>query len=160
MTTALARRLEKLEADRRDKYHARWQSGIDTLLLSMDREHVAFFQDWMREHCGGLTLRRLPGDTWYDLLDRDKPPALVRAVWLLMCEYMDTGAPVSLAPSVAEVYLSDPDAFPANACEGCGYLLPTQSKVRPDGTYRHVGRYLGACPVCGRDNHPDEEMTG
>lgn len=160
MTAALTRRLEKLEAGRRDEYHARWQAGIDRLLLSMDRAHVTLLQDWMHEHCGGLTLHRLPGETWYTLLDRLRPPALVRAVWILMYEYMGTGAPVALPPNVAEVYLSDADAVPASPCDRCAYLMPTQSRLRPDGTYRHVGRYLGACPVCGLDNHPNEEMTG
>jgi hypothetical protein len=73
---------------------------------------------------------------------------------------MGRGAPVSLAPSVAEVYLSDPDAFPTNACDGCGYLLPTQTKLKPDGTYRHIGWYMGECPVCGLDNHPKNEDDG
>jgi hypothetical protein len=66
---------------------------------------------------------------------------------------------VSLAPAVAEVYLRDPQAYPANTCEGCGYLLPAKTKVRPDGTYRHLGLYLGTCPVCGLDNHPAEGAT-
>ena len=161
MTVALARRLERLEGDARDEYRARWQSGIDTLLLSMDREHVAFFQDWMREHCGGLTLTRLPGESWYVLLERLRPPALVRAVWVLMYEHMATGAPVSLAPDVATVYLSDADAWPVHACAGCEYSMPAWATLLPDATYEFSGGvYLGACSVCGLDNHPDEEMAG
>ena len=62
MTTALARRLEKLETVQRDEYRSRWRSGIDQLLLSMDREHVTFVQAWLREHCGGLVLPRRPGE--------------------------------------------------------------------------------------------------
>jgi hypothetical protein len=113
----------------------------------------------MREHCGALRIHLLPGETMYALLDRLKPPALVRALWLLQAEHMATGAPVSLAPDVAAVYLDDPDAYPTNACEGCGYLLPTRSSLRPDGSYRHVASYFGACPVCRLDNHPEEDVS-
>jgi hypothetical protein len=79
----------------------------------------------------------------------------------MLLEHLATGAPVAMPPNVAEVYLNDPRAYPADPCEACGYLLPTRSTLRADGTYRHLARYLGVCPVCGRDNHPqDEEQVG
>jgi hypothetical protein len=31
--------------------------------------------------------------------------------------------------------------------------------LRPDGSYRHVAGYVGACPVCGLDNHPEEDAS-
>jgi hypothetical protein len=60
---------------------------------------------------------------------------------------MASGAPVALPPEVAEVYLNDPDAYPTYGCDGCGYLMPTRSRPRADGTYRHIAWYLGECPV-------------
>ena len=160
MTTALARRLEKLEAVRRDQYDKRWRIAIDGLLRSMSREHVAEVQGWMRKHCGGLQLQRLPGDTWYSLLERYRPPALVRAVWVLMHAHMATRVPISLVPEVAEVYRADADAFPVNPCDGCGYLMPARARVLPDSTYRHLrGFYEGVCPVCETDTRTEPEVA-
>jgi hypothetical protein len=160
VSTALGRRLVKLEAVRRDEYEKRWRVAADRLLRSMDPDHVAELQGWMREHCGGLSVRRQPGDTWYSILERYEPPALVRAVWLLMSEQMATGAPLSLIPELAEVYRSDPDAFPANPCGGCGYLLPTRARLRQDSTYIFLrGVYVGICPVCERDIRPELEAS-
>jgi hypothetical protein len=114
----------------------------------------------MHEHCGSLELRRRPGDTWYSILERYESPALVRAVWLLMSEHMATGAPLTLIPELAEVYRSNTNAFPAHPCGGCGYLLPTRARLRPDGTYMFLrGVYVGICPVCERDIRPDVEAS-
>jgi hypothetical protein len=154
----VARRLEKLEAVRRAEEQVRHDAAIRAMGATMAPEHITLIQDWMREHCGGLSLTRLPGESWYDILERLKPPALVRAAWLLTQYCVTDGMPASLAPSVAEVYLADPDAYPANVCDGCGYLLPTKSKLRPDGSYRQIGWYMGECPVCGNDNHPQKEV--
>jgi hypothetical protein len=151
--------VERLEASRHEGLCKQWQTAMDDLLHSMETEHVALLQSWMREHCGGLRIRLHPGETISTLLTRYRPPGLVRAVWLLMFEHMGTGAPVALPANVAAVYLSDHDAFPVNPCDGCRYLLPARAKLRPDGIYRHVGWYMGECPVCGLDNHPDEERA-
>jgi hypothetical protein len=126
----------------------------------MSAEHIRFVQQWMREHVGDRRPLALRGESVYATLDRLRPPALVRACWLLVEEHVRNGIPVSLAPSVAEVYVADADAFPATSCDGCGYLMPTRSKIHPPGTYRHIGWYLGTCPVCGLDNHPEEETPG
>jgi hypothetical protein len=126
----------------------------------MESGHRDIFREWMIEHCGGFRIDARLGGTWHTLLGRYRPPALVRAVWLLMCEHMERGAPVSLAAPVAEVYLADPDAYPANACEGCGYLMPSRSTINPNGAYQHVAWYMGDCPVCGLDNHPEEAEDG
>ena len=62
------------------------------------------------------------------------------------------------------MYRSDPDAYPVRGCTGCGYLLPMRSRLRSDGTYRHIAPYDGDCPACGRDSHidyePDKKGTG
>jgi hypothetical protein len=114
----------------------------------------------MREHLGGLDATiALPGESPYSTFARLRPPALVKAAWLLMDNHVRTGAPVSLAPEVAEVYLADPDAWPLAPCEGCRYPLPMRGTVHPDGSFGDVAYYLGRCPVCGLDNHPEEEGT-
>ena len=154
-----ARRLEKLEAPRKAASDRRWREGIDRLLDSMSTEHRGSFWAWMDEHCGGRRIPVYPGETTADILFRFKPPALVRAVWLLMLEHMQSGAAPLLPPTVADVYVNDPDAFPTNPCDGCDYLLPTQSKLLADGTYRHLRAYEGECPACGRDNRQQEAGT-
>jgi hypothetical protein len=159
MPATVARRLEKIEAAYRADEERRHAAGVRAMGATMAPEHIKLIQTWMHEHCGGHVLVRLPGESWYDILQRLQPPALVRASWLLMAHHMADGTPASLAPAVAEVYLADPDAYPTNACDECGYLLPTQSRLRPDGSYRQIGRYMGECPVCGNDNHPKEEES-
>jgi hypothetical protein len=155
--TTVARRLERLEAVERANMKRRHDAGIRAMGATMAPEHIDLIQSWMHEHCGGHVLVRLPGESWYDILERLKPPALVRASWLLMAHHVIDGTPASLAPAVAEVYVSDLQAYPINECDGCGYLLPGRARLRPDGTYRQIGWYMGACPVCGLDNHPKEE---
>jgi hypothetical protein len=156
VSTTLARRLERLESVHRAA-EERWRDeSIRTLAGTMDPDHARFVREWMRAHVDS-TSPMFAGASWGGLFERYRPPALVRAVWLLLAAHREGGTPLSLAPSVAEIYLADPDAFPTNACEGCRYLLPTQSTFRPDGTYKHRGWYLGECPVCGLDNHPEEE---
>lgn len=68
------------------------------------------------------------------------PPGLVRAIWVMVFEYIDDGTPmVLLPPEVAQVYIDHPDVAPGEPCEDCGYLLPSRN-----------GRlaYDGACPGC------------
>lgn len=159
MTSALTKRLEKLEAPHRAASDRRWRAGMDGLLDSMSDEHRTSFWAWMDEQCGGRRILVYPGEATADVLFRLDPPALVRAVWLLMFQYMHGEPRPVLPPNVADVYLFDPKAFPANPCEECGYLLPMQSKLRADGTYHHLRLYEGECPACGRDNHQQEAST-
>jgi hypothetical protein len=160
MSTALARRLGKIEGFVRADQERRWQAGVEQLRATMDPAHARMAGDWL---CANVTGKQIgshvesPNHICPQCIDRFDPPVLARAVWFLLVEHLVSGAPVALPPDVAEIYLNDPDAFPTTPCEGCGYLLPTQSKLRPDGTYRHIGWYLGACPVCGLDNHPERE---
>ena len=125
----------------------------------MDAEHARLVATWLREHVNGKRYGPHvdgPNHVCPRCIDRLDPPALARAVWFMLLEHLVTGAPVAMPPNVAEVYMNDPDAYPTNRCEGCGYLLPTRSKIRADGSYQHIARYLGECPVCGLDNHPQE----
>ena len=132
---------------------------MDRLRGSMDPEQRRAVAGWLGEHVDGKRSGGACGASGHvcaRCLDRLDPPALARAIWLMMADHMTSGAPVAMPPHVAAVYLGDPSAYPANPCAGCGYLMPTQSRIRADGTYRHSGWYMGQCPVCGLDNHPDE----
>ena len=160
MSASLASRLGRVEAAVRAAQQARSDAAVHALGRTMAPEHIRFVQDWMVEHLGGMDVPiALPGESPAATFRRLRPPALVRAAWLIIDEHARNGTPVSLAPGVAEVYLEDPDAYPANPCEGCGYLLPTQATVRPDGRFRHRGLYVGTCPVCGRANHAESEKA-
>jgi hypothetical protein len=151
----VARRLERLEAVHQAEERRRVAAAVAAIGRTMAPEHVGLVQAWLRDHCGGkLAPTRMPGESWYALFERLEPPSIVRALWLLLAHHAHQGTPISLEPSVAEVYRNDPEALPTNPCEGCGYLLPTRTRLRPDGTYRHVAWYMGECPVCGCDNHP------
>jgi hypothetical protein len=98
----------------------------------------------------------LDGENWYRALDRLKPPALVRAVLILVAHHVGTLLSVSLTPDIAEVYLSDPETWPVNDCEGCGYPMPGPARLLDDDTYEHLGGVdLRPCPVCGLDNHSE-----
>jgi hypothetical protein len=126
----------------------RMRHAVDDLRDSMLPEHVELVHHWTNHHVGDGRLVD-PGESWYARLERWQPPALVRAVWLLIAHHVETRLSVSLAPGVAEVYLSDADAWPVRPCVGCGYPMPGRAKLRPDSTYEHVGDIsLGACPIC------------
>src|SRR4051812_32480637 len=116
----LARRLERLESVHRAA-EERWRDeSIRTLARTMDPDHARFVREWMRDHVDS-TSPMFAGASWGGLFELYRPPALVRAVWLLLAENRASGAPLSLAPAVAEVYMVDPNAYPTNSCEGCGY---------------------------------------
>ena len=161
MNTALARRLEKLESSAWDDLERRWAAAVDTMRATLAPEHGRLIAAWLRGP-GAAMRAEAHGHSEHRVCTRcildSNPPALVRAALLILVDQLTSGAPVALPPKVAEIYLSDPDAFPTNACGGCGYLLPTRSKLRMDGTYRHIAEYLGICPGCGRDNHPESEQ--
>ena len=159
MTATLARRLGALEATARQDLERRWMAAVDRMRETMDPEHARLVATWLREQVNGKPYGPhvdTPSHVCPRCIDRLDPPALARAVWFMLLDHLTTGAPVAMPPHVAEVYLNDPRAVPSNPCKGCGYLMPAQSTIRPDGTYRHRGWYLGVCPVCGLDNHPQE----
>jgi hypothetical protein len=159
MTSTLTRRLEKLETVTRATSTARWHAAVEQIRSTMDPEHVQLVADWLRANVDGKRLGPCTGDPDTHVcprcIDRLHPPALARAVWFVLVNHMTTGDPVTMPPNVAQVYLDDPNAYPANPCEGCGYLLPTRSRIRPDGTYKHIAVYVGICPVCEHDNHSE-----
>lgn len=159
MPAALTTRLERLEAAQHAVDRARHQAAIKELGRTMEPEHIRLVQDWMREHVGDGKPLALPGESPAATIARLRPPALVRAVWILVDEHVRSGSPISLAPEVARVYLEDPHAYPASPCDGCGYRLPIQGKLRPDGSFADCIWYVGSCPVCGHNTDTDEEVT-
>ena len=109
---ALATRLERLEAVQRAANQARHDAAIKELGRTMEPEHIRLVQDWMHEHVGHGRPLALLGESPAATIGRLRPPALVRAAWLMVDEYVRSGSPVSLAPEVARVYLEDQDAYP------------------------------------------------
>ena len=165
MSTALARRLAKLEAQSKQQHVRRWHAAIDRLVATMDPEHAQFVHDWLEEHINGKLLGGPCDDGQRHVcpqcVDRLNPPALPRAVWLMLLDHtFGSGAPVAMPPEVADIYLNDPDAYPLDPCEGCGYLMPMRCTFSPDGRYRPLATYVGACPVCGQESQPNEEGAG
>ena len=164
MIVTLARRVDRLEDVARRALGGRWHVAVERMRETMDPEHARLVATWLREHVNGKQYGPhidSPTHVCQRCIDRLDPPALARAVWFMLLDHLATGSPVAMPPNVAEVYLNDPEAYPADRCEGCDYLLPTRSKIRPDGSYRRIARYLGTCPVCGLDNdHEDEEDAG
>jgi hypothetical protein len=159
----LAKRLGAIEATARQDTERCWEAAVESLKATLAPEHAQLIAGWLR----GPDARVRGADHGHGhgrvctrcILDCDPPPLVRAALLMLIDSAVTSGAPVALPPHVAEVYLTDPQAYPTNPCEGCGYLLPTRSKIRQDGTYRHIAGYVGECPACGLDNH-DEEGAG
>jgi hypothetical protein len=141
--STLGRRIDRLEGPARAEARRRPPVAVRGLARSLGREHGRSVHDWVVGHQGGVT--RCSCAHRHDrvcprCIEGDDPPALVRAVWVLICGHVEHGTPVALPPAVARVYVGHPDAVPGLPCAGCGYLLPARG-----------GRlaYAGACPVCG-----------
>jgi hypothetical protein len=136
------------EVQRRlDERYAR--HAVEDLSESLAPVHLAVLQAWFETHVvDGEPVAR-PGETVYALLDRLKPPALVRAWWALISHHVETNASVSLTPDIAQIYVTDPDAIPARECDGCRYLLPIKGRLRPDGSIERLDDYAVTCPICG-----------
>jgi hypothetical protein len=165
MPGTLTRRLDRLEAAAADALQQRWRAAVATMRTTLDPDHGRMVADWLREHVDGKRhggpCDGDPGHVCPRCIDRLNPPPLARGVWLMLLDsVLRSGAPVAMPPDVAEVYLGDPHAYPANPCSGCGYLLPTRSTLRPDGSYRHIGLYSGVCPSCGLDDRSEKEQGG
>jgi hypothetical protein len=148
----LGRRVGLLEGAVRQVLQRQFGAAVVQLRETMAPEHARLVAGWLRDH--GLGDRRgsqsgHPGHpctpqqnhACADCIDRLDPPALVRAVWVMLFEHVERGAPVALPPEVTQVYLDHPDAVAASPCVDCRYLLPARG--------RHLA-YAGKCPICGR----------
>jgi hypothetical protein len=166
VTTALHRRLNRVEAAARADVSRRWNAATDTRRRSLTPEHTAIIRAWFdlatptdAARCPSGLAHRAP--RFCDrCINKVRPPALLRALHTIVVSHITTGSPVAMPPEVARVYVDDPDAVPSRPCGGCGYLLPMRAKIRPDGSYRYLGSYEGACPVCERDTRDDIDQEG
>jgi len=144
---SLTRRVGRVEqathADMQKRYRAALNRTYDTLELEHRQQLAAWFAQ--REPCPSGHLAKY---LCQRCIDEGLPPTLLRAIWVMLAGHLKTGAPVGMWGPVARVYASNPDAWPANPCESCGYLLPMQARLRADRTYRFLGTYEGQCPSC------------
>jgi hypothetical protein len=142
VSTALARRLGKLEATAKAGQLRLLRPVMSRLTEALTPEHRQPLRDWavqvdaraaacMAPHVGAQACLRCCGEV--------EPPALVRAISTLVAEHINRGTPVLLPPEIAQVYVDHTDAIPEIRCTDCGYLLPARA-----------GRlaYAGPCPGC------------
>ena len=146
--TALARRLEKLERAAREAELRRQKAAGAALLATMSPEHVAIGRAWHTPEVCADWLDH-PDDHWDLRARRLDPPSLVRAMYELLHYHLGTGAPLTLPPEVARVYLDDPDAWARDDCEGCGYLAPVRCRRTGRGWLDPLLHYFPRCPLCG-----------
>ena len=142
MNTALTRRIGKLEAGDREQRRQRFRAAVASLAASLTPAHARSIRDWvMATPPDGSACEVGHAEHRFCLrcIEADDPPALVRAMWVMLFEHIEHGVPVTLPPDVAQVYVDHPDAVPAVPCPACGYLLPGR-----DGRLA----YDGPCPGC------------
>ena len=115
---------------------------MQSLNSSLTREHAQRIRAWILQR-EVMSVRCGIGhaDTRFCIrcIEGADPPAIVRAMWIMLFEHMTQGVPVALPPSIAQVYIDHADTVPGAPCPGCSYLLPARG-----------GRlaFTGACPVC------------
>jgi hypothetical protein len=166
MPATVARRLAKAEAVGQERQQRRVGAACDDVrrdLLPAQRALVDAWWDGRRENVAGIApcpgSHRTIGFCERCIGEAD-PPALLRAMWVLVMAHMRDDTPASLTPDTAQVYVDDPDAWPLSRCERCRYLLPMRAALLADGTFRVVGQYDGECPACGLDTRQAKEIEG
>jgi hypothetical protein len=166
VTSTLARRLDRVEVVARADVERRWTVACDALRRSLTPEQTAVIREWF-DRATPPDAARCPSGLGHRAprfcdrcIDTVRPPALLRAMHVIVVSHITTGSPVALPPEVARIYVDDPDAVPARPCVGCAYLLPMRAKIRPDGTYRYLASYEGSCPICERDTRDDTVEEG
>jgi hypothetical protein len=141
VSTALARRLVKLEMSAFAMQEQRQNEAIRQLCASLAREHASVMRAWLTSDATSVRCGSVHGVTRFcwECIEATDPPALVRAMWTVFFRRVQVGAPAVLPADVAQVYVDHVDAVPGRPCAACGYLLPT----------RH-GRlaYTRGCPGC------------
>jgi hypothetical protein len=170
-SATLVRRLAKVEALAQERLQRRFNTACDAVKRDLSEEQKAVIRAWFdREDpdpetpCSAGHRRREFCDRCIEAVD---PPALVRAMWMLVMWHIREGSPALLPPQVAQVYADDPDAWPLRCCAACGYRLPTRAKLRPDRSFREIALYEGVCPSCetptgecAADDRDHEEQAG
>jgi hypothetical protein len=151
-SSTLERQLSKVEALLHERAKRRFNAACDAVKRDLTDEQKAGVRTWFdREEpdpetpCPARHRRREFCDRCIEVVN---PPALVRAMWMLVMWHMREGSPALLPPNVAQVYVDDPDAWPIRACATCGYRLPTRAKLRADRSFREIALYAGVCPSC------------
>jgi hypothetical protein len=166
VTVTLKRKVVRLGEAFEERLRRRWADACARPGASMDPEQARAVRDWLVATTDGKDWRlpcrpEHPQHICPHCVEQHNPPALARAVWFMLLDHtMGAGGPVAMPPHIAAVYLSDPDAYPAYACPGCGYLMPARCRVRPGGFYEYIGWYYGTCPACGQEiKAKDDEAT-
>lgn len=142
MTRTLGKRLEVLEVAAYEHQLERFRAAVRALRGSLAPDQARALRDWILEHdIKAVACPSFHPDARFclDCIDAMDPPALMRAMWVLLFEHLERGGPVVLPTEVARVYLDHADAVPAIPCPQCRYLLPSR-----DGRLA----YAGACPGC------------
>lgn len=166
MPVILGRRLSKVEAVVHERAQRRFNAACEAVKRDLSAEQQALIEAWWdgrRENTGGIVpcsgSHRSIGFCERCIGEAD-PPALLRAMWVLVMSHMRDGTPATLPSDAAQVYVDDADAWPLAPCGGCRYLLPVRAKLRADGTFRKTAQYDGECPSCGLDSRHVKEGTG
>jgi hypothetical protein len=160
VSAGLARRLSRLEMVAAADAGRRWHAAMRVLGATMTPEHIALVRAWDARPEVRADFTAHPRDPLLVRILRLDPPALVRAVTLMVTWHVLDGTPLSFPDYVAEVYVRDPDAIPGLACDRCGYYMPVRGRLLPTGqiAYGEEG-YFGPCPVCSgyRNGQADRE---
>ena len=152
---ALHGRLRKLEAVTAEAQIRRCREAWARLATTMVPEHVDIVSAWWAAvaDCWNAVPR---APLWQRIL-RFEVPALPRAAVALVAYHLEVGAPLDLRDEIAEVYLTDSDAWPLDHCEGCGYGWPLQCRLPRYGLIEVIGRYTRTCHLCGGSTGDYEE---
>jgi hypothetical protein len=141
VSTALVRRLSKIEASAFAAQEQRQSEAIRQACASLSREHAMVLRAWFASDAASATCGSVHGAVQFcwSCIEAADPPALIRAVWTVVRRRVEDGAPAVLPTNVAQVYVDYPDAVPGSPCSACSYLLPARGDRLA---------YAGACPGC------------
>jgi hypothetical protein len=151
MSTALARRLNRLEEVAREAQLRRLRDAVREMAPSLAPEHCRALGHELRALVDSPTSRTMHASYGRNhicpsCIDRHRPSSLARAGWVLLVDRSFGGGPALLPPPIAAVYEQYPDARPASRCINCGYLRPARRGVLVPGV---------SCPGCAARPSPE-----